>query len=202
MRTKKKTRKNNLAYLDNKKVVNNLFLYTYITNVRKDYGLRKINNKRNIQEGLQHLNEQTRNNPKGISLTIVNMSDSDIDVHYKDSFNNWVNPKINEKGKDKFSWDNIQKNKKFPKIPLPSIRQITAYINNSWRILYKDQSFEFTLELPKKSGILNKYILFFTNKKDKRLEKVTKSQLETFIKYHIEQTSQVNIEDGLKAKWS
>ena len=35
MRTKKKTRKNNLAYLDNKKVVNNLFLYTYITNVRK-----------------------------------------------------------------------------------------------------------------------------------------------------------------------
>ena len=39
-------------------------------------------------------------------------------------------------------------------------------------------------------------------KKDKRLEKVTKSQLETFIKNHIEQTSKVNIEDGLKAKWS
>lgn len=202
MRTKKKTRKNNLAYLDNKKAVDNLFLYTYITNVRKDYGLRKINNKKNIQEGLQHLNEQTRNNPKGISLTIVNMSDSDIDIQYKDSFNNWVNPKINTKGKDKFPWDNIQKNKKFPKIPLPTIRQITAYIDNTWRILYKDKSFEFTLELPKKSGILNKYILFFTNKKDKRLEKVTKSQLETFIKYHIEQTSQVNIEDGLKPKWS
>ena len=202
MKTKKKTRKNNLAYLDNKKVVNNLFLYTYITNVRKDYGLRKMNNKTNIQEGLQHLNEQTRNNPNGISLTIVNMSDSEINVQYKDSFNNWINPKINEKGKDKFSWDSIQKNKKFPKIPLPSIRQITAYVNNNWRILYKDASFEFTLESPKKSGILNKYILFFTNKKDKRLEKVTKSQLETFIKNHIEQTSKVNIEDGLKAKWS
>ena len=202
MRTKKKTRKNNLAYLDNKKVVNNLFLYTYITNVRKEYGLRKINNKTNIQEGLQHLNEQTRNNPKGISLTIVNMSDSEINVQYKDSFNNWINPKINEKGKDKFSWDNIQENKKFPKIPLPSIRQITAYVDKIWRILYKDTSFEFLLELPKKSGILNKYILFFTNKKDKRLEKVTKSQLETFIKNHIEQTSKVNIEDGLKAKWS
>ena len=202
MRTKKKTRKNNLAYLDNKKVVNNLFLYTYITNVRKEYGLRKINNKTNIQEGLQHLNEQTRNNPKGISLTIVNMSDSEIDIQYKDSFNNWINPKINEKGKDKFSWDNIQKNKKFPKIPLPSIRQITAYVDNSWKILYKDTSFEFTLELPKKSGLLNKYILFFTNKKDKRLEKVTKSQLETFIKNHIEQTSKVNIDDGLKAKWN
>ena len=37
-----------------------------------------------------------------------------------------------KKGNDKFPWDrNIQKNKKFPKIPLPSIRQITAYINNS-----------------------------------------------------------------------
>ena len=202
MRTKKKTRKNNLAYLDNKKVVNNLFLYTYITNVRKDYGLRKMNNKTNIQEGLQHLNEQTRNNPKGISLTIVNMSDSEIDIQYKDSFNNWIYPKINEKGKDKFPWVNIQKNKKFPKIPLPSIRQITAYVDNSWKILYKDASFEFTLELPKKSGLLNKYILFFTNKKDKRLEKVTKSQLETFITNHIAQTSKVNIEDGLKAKWS
>ena len=130
------------------------------------------------------------------------MSDSEINVQYKDSFNNWINPKINEKGKDKFSWVNIQKNKKFPKIPLPSIRQITAYVNNNWRILYKDTSFEFLLESPKKSGILNKYILFFTNKKDKRLEKVTKSQLETFIKNHIEQTSKVNIEDGLKAKWS
>ena len=200
MKTKKKSKKkNNFAYLSKVYKYNDKCnISCYITSVRKEYGLSLLKNTENIERGLQHLNEITNYNPKGISFTIVNMSNDLISVEYLNSFNEWINPKTNDKGKDKFSWYDINFTNKFPKTPLSCIRQITSYIGNKWRVIYKNKIYEFTLIKDNQKKFLNKYILFFSNK---RLKKITLNQLEEFIKNHIKQTSKVNIEDGLKPKW-
>ena len=199
-RTKKKSKKKiNLAHLSKVYKYNDKCnISCYLTSVREEYGLSLLNNKKNIERGLQHLNEQTNYNPKGISFTIVNMSNDLISVEYLNSYNEWINPKTNDKGKDKFPWYDINYTNKFPKTPLSCIRQITSYIGNKWRVIYKDNIYEFTLVTDNRKNFLNKYILFFSNK---RFKKITLYQLEEFIKNHIKQTSKVNIVDGLKPKW-
>lgn len=200
MKTKKKSKKKiNLAHLSKVYKYNDKCnISCYLTSVRKEYGLSLLNNKINIEQGLQHLNEQTNYNPKGISLDIINLSDDLISVEYLNSFNEWISPKTSDKGKSKFPWYDINYTNKFPKTPLSCVRQIISYIGNKWRIIYKNKTYEFTLVTDNRKNFLNKYILIFCNK---RFKKITLYQLEEYIKNLVKQTSKVNVEDGLKPKW-
>jgi len=175
---------------------NDYYLDQYATTVRKQYGLKYIKNKKNIQSGLDHLMEITHNNPQGISLMFINLSDTEITIQYK-SEGNWICPKHNMKGKDKIPWFNIKPSSNFPLTDYYSIKQITAYLDTNWRILYDNNILEFNIK-PHKYRENNKHIFIFSKKKIK----VTPKKIEDFIIHQIKESDNVNISDGYDVSWN
>ena len=194
---KKKRTPKSYGILNQKIDGSSIKLFHYVTTARKKYGLRYLNDPNNILEGKIHLNELTKNNPLGISLTFVNLSDSPIAIQYLMN-GQWITPPHNSKGKDKYSWDNILPSHKFPKTDFHSIKQLTAYHGVSWQIIYKDTHYEIkhiNMIEPKDSNN-NKHIVFITDNKDKRFNKLTANEIEEFIKYQVSEGMKINKQVG------
>tara|TARA_B100001248_G_C27391660_1_gene462757 strand:+ start:1296 stop:1904 length:609 start_codon:yes stop_codon:yes gene_type:complete len=192
-KTKRRIKRNNLLV---QSIHEDYYLDQYATTVRKKYGLKYKNNKGNIQSGLEHLMEMSHNNPLGISLMFVNLSDTKITVQYK-LRGEWVCPTHNMKGKDKIPWSNIKPSLKFPLTDYHSIKQITAYLNTNWRILYDNKILEFDIK-PHKDKKNNKHIFIFSKSKIK----VTLKKLEDFIVHQINESDKINISDGYDVSWN
>ena len=195
---KRKIKKSNL--IQNIKTKDNYHLNHYATTVRKKYGIKLKNNKENIKEGLSHLMELTNNNPQGIGLTFVNISDIPITIQFK-SNEEWVTPKHNSRGKDKISWKDIKPSSKFPYTYYNSIKQITGYLNSLWRILYLDKELIFNL-LPdnkenNKVNNNNHVILFSKNNIN-----MNENKIEKFFIHRIKESDKININDGLSVSWN
>ena len=191
-KTKQRNIKSNKLLVQNIRNNDNYFLDQYCTTVRRKYGLKYIKDKNNIQSGLYHLMDLTHNNPLSISLTLVNLSDTELNVQHE-SGSDWIFPKHNMKGKDKIPWSNIKPSSGFPKTNYHSIKQITSYLNTNWRILYGNNVLYFNIK-PHKDHKNNKHIFIFSKNK----VKVTLKKLEDFIIHQISKADKVNISDGNK----
>lgn len=194
--TKQRNIKSNKLLVQNVRTHDNYYLDHYATTVRKKYGLKYIKDKNNIQSGLDHLMDLTHNNPLSISLTLVNLSDTEITVQHE-SGDDWICPKHNMKGKDKMPWSNIKSSSGFPKTDYHSIKQITAYLNTNWRILYGNNVLHFNIK-PHKDHKNNKHIFIFSKNK----VNVTLKKIEDFIIHQISEADKVNISDGLNVSWN
>ena len=192
-KTKRRIKRNNLLV---QSIHDDYYLDQYATTVRKKYGLKYKKDKNNIQSGLEHLMEMTHNNPLGISLMLLNLSDTEITIQYK-SGEEWVCPKHNMKGKDKIPWFNIKPSLKFPLTDYHSIKQITAYLDTNWRILYDNNILEFSIKAHKEKEN-NKHIFIFSKKKIK----VTPKKLEDFIIHQINESDKINNLDGYDVSWN
>ena len=195
-KTKKKSIKRDKSLVQSIRTQDNYYLDQYATTVRKKYGLKYKNDKENIQNGLEHLMEITHNNPQGISLMFINLSNTEITIQYKTD-EDWVCPTYNMKGKDKIPWFNIKSSRKFPLTDYHSIKQITAYLDTNWRILYDNNVLEFNIK-PHRDRENNKHIFIFSKKKIK----VTPKKLEDFVIHQINESDKVNISDGYDVSWN
>tara|TARA_B000000532_G_C18858337_1_gene402863 strand:- start:417 stop:1031 length:615 start_codon:yes stop_codon:yes gene_type:complete len=190
---KRKIKKSNLV--QKIKTDDNYHLNHYSTTIRKKYGLKLKNNKENIKEGLSHLMELTNNNPQGIGLTFVNLSDIPITIQFKNN-EDWVTPKHNSKGKDKIPWRDIKPCLSFPYTDYNSIKQITGYLNSLWRILYLDK--ELVFNLLSDNPVNNNHVIIFS----KNNINMNENKLEKFFIHRIKESDKININDGFSVSWN